>query len=579
MPYTGFFRHGQSGRFLCASFSVKCLKRVGCWYVCLLLAPSLLPAQRYIVERLPEPVNSAYDEINPVISQDGQTLFFTRSGYPESERYLKSGGIDISGGLSPEAYAQLLRSIYSGIAGYDTGDPFTSSFNQDVWIGVLVNGIVTGAIHPGPPLNNAYPNTISSLTPDPDVFVVINQYPDTGGVQKGFSLIGRTPAGWSSPEPITIDDYYTLQPGLTMTMSSDGEVLVLSLEREDSQGDNDLYICFRTGEKHWSRPKNLGLQINSSWREITPHLSPDNRFLYFASNRPGGFGGMDIYYVERNDTSWTSWSAARRFVEPINSPSDESQPYFNPMTGLLFFSSRREGSSDIYQVRIAPPVPEAIELFYPAIADKKHRFPERTLRGEILNSKTREPVDASLTWSVLGVSGSKPASAQPADGVFDFPYQIGHHYSLTIKKNGFLTRELTIDPKQWQDSTLVILIDPIEVNTVIQLDNIYFERSKPIILTKSFRALDQLASILQEHGNLHISIEGHTDNVGPKDELQKLSEARAAAVKKYLTDRNISPARISTRGFGDTRPVSQVNSESGRQLNRRVEVRITKVVQ
>ncbi len=156
-------------------------------------------------------------------------------------------------------------------------------------------------------------------------------------------------------------------------------------------------------------------------------------------------------------------------------------------------------------------------------------------------------------------------------------------YILTVKKRGFLSREIIVDPDLLRqsnaDTSLLVLLDPVEENTVIQLDNIYFQRSMSNILEKSYPALDKLVAIMKEHNNIYISIEGHTDNIGPKIELQKLSEARAAAVKKYLTDRSISQSRIATKGYGDTRPVSKVNTEAGRQLNRRVEVRITRVVE
>lgn len=546
-----------------------------------MLMPLSLPAQRYLVERLPDEVNSAYDEINPVISNDGQTLYFTRSGYPESERYLKMQGEDVSLKTSSAEYAQLLQGIYSSIAGYDVGDPFRSSFNQDVWIASFNAGQLTQVEHPGPPLNNAFPNTISSLTPDPGVFVVINQYPDTGGIQRGFSLIEKTAAGWELPVPITIDDYYTLQSGLTMTMSSDGEVLILSLDREDSQGDNDLYICFKTDDNHWGKPTHLGININSPAREITPHLSPDKRILYFASNREGGYGGMDLFYAERVGDDWFKWSAARRFVEPINSVSDESQPYFNPVSGNLFFSSRRSGSSDIFQVKIAPAMPEALRIYYQPAPAKINRSKAAMVSGVVVNSKTLMPVEATLTWSAQGISG-KAETAVSTSGNFEFGFKKGVSYILTVKKKGFLSREIIVDPdllrQSSTDTSLQVLLDPVEENTVIQLDNIYFQRSMSNILEKSYPALDKLVAIMKEHKNIYISIEGHTDNIGPKDELQKLSEARAVAVKKYLTDRNISQARIATSGYGDTRPVSKVNTEAGRQLNRRVEVRITKVI-
>jgi outer membrane protein OmpA-like peptidoglycan-associated protein len=104
--------------------------------------------------------------------------------------------------------------------------------------------------------------------------------------------------------------------------------------------------------------------------------------------------------------------------------------------------------------------------------------------------------------------------------------------------------------------------------------NIYFERSKATILSTSEKALQELYDILSKHKNIHILIEGHTDNVGDEKDLLELSWQRAQAIKVYLVEQGIDPVRINTVGYGATRPVSHNFTEEGRERNRRVEVQV-----
>jgi hypothetical protein len=116
-------------------------------------------------------------------------------------------------------------------------------------------------------------------------------------MDRGFPRISITPdsIGWSFPVPVEIADYYTITSDVSLTMSFDGEILILSAARFDSR-DMDLYVCFREGPGKWSSPRHLGNVINSAFRETTPYLSEDNSTLYFSSNRLGGMGGNDIVH-------------------------------------------------------------------------------------------------------------------------------------------------------------------------------------------------------------------------------------------------------------------------------------------
>ncbi|MCS6928702.1 MAG: OmpA family protein [Saprospiraceae bacterium] len=521
------------------------------------------PSHELILEKLPEFINSSYPEITPVLSRDGRTLFFTRVAYPEFCRYLFLDSIDLHEKFPPERYERILRNIYSELEKKPITNPVNSSFNQDVWIAEADTSFSFYFLqHPGPPLNNALPNSIACITPDPNAFYCINQFSPKGDMMRGFSIIRRADSLWHFPEPVDIAEYYTLTSEVNLTMSFDGKVLILSATRHDSR-DMDLYVCFKEGTNKWSAPRNLGPTVNSRYRETTPFLAEDNRTLFFSSNRWESMGGNDIFMSRRLDDSWQKWTEPQRVVEPINSRADDSQPYFNMTSGYLYFTSTRDGSSDIFRVRIAPPQPT-----------------ELTLQGRILHRKTYQPVlGARLRYNAEG----NPSNVIIAsDGFFSLKIPRGVSFMLTPEKTGLVGAPTLVHfpwdhyyfrASQWID----LWLDSLEVGGKIELAPIYFKQSLPIILESSYNELERLSDLLHNNPTLAIRIEGHTDNVGRPEDLQQLSEQRAQAIRDFLVSRGIAAERIETVGFGARYPVNDNSTEELRAQNRRVEIRIIRM--
>ncbi len=530
----------------------------------LLFTSNIIFGQGYTIEKLGAEINTSSDEITPIIDWDGKVIYFTRVGYPDFDKSLMMWGEDQHKVMSPEEYNKTLRDVYSKIAETFVLDPVRSSYNQDVWIANSVNGEFDKVVHPSAPINNALPNSISSMAPDLRTFIVINQFIPDGGMDIGFSIIKQTSdSSWSFPEPLMIKNYYTYQSGTSLSMGSDGETILLSLSRLDSQGDTDLYVSFKDSDSTWTAPRNLGKGVNTKFRETTPQLSNDMKRVYFASNRTGSLGGMDIYYVERLDSSWTNWSEVRQFVYPINSKFDDSQPQFNAATGQFYFTSKREGSSDIYRVQTAPPVPLTV-----------------TIKGKIMNSKTNQPMEADILFGEM-----KDKYYQNIDfsknGEFTITIPKGEEYKIMAQKSGYIGHPTTIKIEKYKGFPggfyLDLVLDSIEEEGKITLNNLYFKQSEAVILEKSFPELENLADILKENKDLNITIQGHTDNTGKAEELQVLSERRAEAVKDFLITQKIKADRIQVEGLGGSQPIFLTpKNEEQRQKNRRVEVKITK---
>jgi outer membrane protein OmpA-like peptidoglycan-associated protein len=542
------------------------LKKAFCLFV-FFAALTMLQGQedyRYNqLEKLPDFINSPFSEITPVSSRDGNTLFFTRTGSPDFDRTLFLDSVDMAKKLRPEVFHTFLADVYTQIAGYSILNPETSAFNQDVWIAEADSFRFTRITHPGAPLNNALPNSIVTITPDPNTFYCINQFKPTGDMDRGFSYIRRNPDNldWSFPDSVYIEDYYTLTSDVNLTMSFDGKILILSAMRSDAVGDMDLYVCFKKNGRSWSAPKHLGNVVNSAYRETTPFLSEDNTTLYFSSNRKGA-AGQDIYRSVRIGPGWEVWSAPTKLDAPINSKADEAQPYFNMSSGFIYFTSTRDGNSDIFRVRIAPPQER-----------------ELLVKGRVLNRKTRALIsDATLRY---GAEGNPFNTLAAPNGTYSLKILRAVKFSFQAEKPGYNGKIETVffplADFYFREQYVDVYLDPLETGAKIELQPIFFVQSKSEILDNSISELDRLASTLQENPELHIRVEGHTDNQGRSQDLLRLSEARAEAIKAHLIQKGILPQRISTKGFGAAQPLNDNSTDELRSQNRRVEIRITKI--
>jgi len=518
------------------------------------------------LEKLNSNINTGkYDEISPVLSRDGHTLYYTRIGSPDFDKNMILDGHNVYES-APGEYPKLLQEVYFQLSGKFLPDPSRSDFNQDIWIAESENAFFDKVYHPPYPLNNAFPNSICAATSQPNQYIVINQFPKDGGMRKGFSFVWqRLDGSWTLPEPMPIKNYYTEGPVVNLALSSNEDVIVLSLDRRDGLGENDLYISFREIDGSWTEPENLGSKINTAFDETTPSLSEDMKTLFFASNRPGS-EGVDVYFTQREASGWKEWTPPRRLAPPINSPFDDSQPFFNAATGYLYFTSDRDGSNDIFRLRI----------------QEAEGQKEVLVKGRIINSATGEPIGAKVLTG-LNQGGYQKTYYLSSDGHFRIRLPKGEPLRLVAEKEGFIGRpqpvQFQTDVYYFKDYEVDLLLDPLAVDTKISLRPIFFERSKPIILPSSYGELDNLAFLLLERPGISVRIEGHTDNIGEYKSLMDLSEKRADAVKDFLVSRGVNPNRIETIGYGATKPVTDNKDEEQRSRNRRVEVRITRIAE
>ncbi len=547
---------------------------------------------QHSVKRLPAPINSdMYDEICPVMSYGEEYLFYTKVGSPDFVKILVENGEDKYATLSKEDYNQRLKHIYSLISGKSVVDPSKTTFNQDVWYSRVNGTKINYPVHPGTPINNALPNSICSNYNMDNTFVVINQFGAEGGMSTGFSkVIFNKNETFSFPISIEIKDLELTGSDINLAMSTDAQHIFLAMNAKDSFGDQDIYISIKILENIYSRPINLGRQINTKFREATPYISQDRTKLYFSSDRPGGVGGMDIYVCDRLDYSYKKWSQPRLIGQPINSTADDSHPYITMDSDQIYFSTNRDGSSDIYTAR----------LIRDTILENEIKVNIKTINGT-----SQKPMAAMIEWGA-GYEGGYDDFFNTRDGKLVYTIKDTEPIKFMARNRSLKSQIELIDPlelsmkginevdliltmtksgnpkievkRKVPTQEIVSEFDGIErdlvANKKILLKNIKFVRSTPDILEESFPALEALAFVLIRRSDLQLRIEGHTDNVGNKELLLKLSQDRADAIKRILIKKGAMESQIKTKGYGHTRPLNGNRNETERKANRRVEITI-----
>lgn len=484
----------------------------------------------YLPVNLGPQVNGPYDDILPVISPDGKTLYFCRSHAPEN----------VGGG------------------------------RQDIWYSEQQpDGTWLEARNIGVPLNNRDNNYLCSITPDGNTAIIGDGYSDSRNRQRSVAISRRTKDGWSIPQPLNIKNYYNNNRFGEFSLANDGKTLIMAIERADSRGGKDLYVSFRQPDSSWSEPLNLGETLNSLGHEATPFIASDNSSLYFASDGQGGYGAFDVFVTRRLDSTWTKWSAPENLGPTINT-SGWDLYYTIPASGDFAYYvsySNTYGAGDIFRIRL----PESARP-----------RPVVLIRGRVLNKKTREPIgDAAIAYEVLP-SGKELgiANSAPGTGAFKIVLPAGSKYGFRASAPGFISVNENIDLTGLNEYTEIerdLYLVPIEEGSVAQLNNIFFDYDKWDLRPESFPELDRFASIMETNPTMQVEIAGHTDDRGSDAYNLKLSDNRAESVVRYLLDAHkLDPKRISAQGYGEKKPIATNETDEGRQLNRRVEIVILK---
>lgn len=395
-------------------------------------------------------------------------------------------------------------------------------------------------------------------------------------------------------------------------LSADGKLLIFSrCNSPDSQGNCDLYSA-TLQDSIWINVKNLGANVNSTGWESQPSLSHSSDTLFFASNRLGGFGATDIYYSVKDPKG--VWGKAQNAGPIINTIMAEVSPFFHHKFNVLYFSSNGHplnfGDFDIYKSywqgknwgepkNIGPLVNgEGSEYYFTIDSHSSELYYARSNGDDRRNLDLYSfpvPMEAQPE-AIVAVKGSlKDKQGRPLkgivsiidldkgvevapkfireDGTFDFSLINKRNYLLIIQGDDFFR----IEEIFFLDGPMEIdkIAEPIESSIAFQ--SLEFENGKANILEAMHNDLNKLGNFLIDHPELKLTISGHTDSAGKEEANLRLSQARADAIKYYLTYQfKIDPDRVTAIGYGSAKPIAQELTDDHKQLNRRVEFNISK---
>lgn len=373
-----------------------------------------------------------------------------------------------------------------------------------------------------------------------------------------------TDTGWSTPENLglTINTaHWETQPSI----SFDGKTLYFVSNRPGGFGGSDIWMSRKTERGDWGKPENMGPYINSRKDEISPFIHYDDQTLYFASEGMAGMGRLDLYLSKRQPDG--DFGPARNLGYPINTEKDESSLFVNMSGTLALFSSESgdsRGENDIFYFEI----PDEIK-------------PEKAIyvKGKLIDAESKRPLSGKV--EVVDLSNGSVVFREltfPSDGAFLVSLPSGKDFAFNASRQGYLffSENITIDPKLGNSQVYEIALQPIKAGNEVILRNIFYQSNSASIEEKSLVEMKKLQEFLALNPQLQIEIQGHTDNQGSKAYNLELSTQRAQNVYEALLRFGINARQLTYKGYGDSKPIASNETEEGRRINRRTQFKVVK---
>lgn len=535
-----------------------------------------------------KPLNSPYDEQNPVFSPNGE-LFFTIGFHPEN-----------------------------------TGGP--TDFG-DIWFGKMDAKGVWQKPQRIPELSTPGNDVLIGFS---DPLTALVYHSGQNGKKQGIHQYSRFGNSWNYVRPLEMGNFKNNGTHFSGRLSSDGNIIIMSMASFGSFGNEDIYVSFKQSEVVWSSPLNVGPQINTFAQEHTPYLSEDLQTLYFSSNSKESRRGKDIYYSQRAGEAWDSWTAPLPIQNTNTQGSEMGYTKVSGKDGEAIFTSTQnsEGFGDFFIAKFLtveplakeeisiPDIPKAIVLDQiipknetlvnveevdsvktfsnpvkpinpPILTDTVARIaevkPEETPVNptvsaptqsrevvKVLDAQTLNPIDHKIEISNERGIKRVISSQEQLWNELEDPQWV----NFTVSSKGYIPQLL--DKNGWLESEgKEVLLKPAVAGTAIILENIQFNRgTSDFADAKSIQVLDDFVLFLKENPDIKIRLEGHTDNAGDPSLNKDLSMKRASKIRAYLTINGIEFERVRTSGWGGTRPIADNATEEGRTINRRVEMLI-----
>jgi peptidoglycan-associated lipoprotein len=341
----------------------------------------------------------------------------------------------------------------------------------------------------------------------------------------------RSGGQWTAPQKVILfkDSSVTVAHP---TISPDGTILYFVSDHASGFGGKDIWKVEKT-EDGWSMPENLGNKINTAGNELFPYVRHDGT-LYFSSDGHPGFGGLDIFKATKD--SLKQWKITN-MMTPINSNRDDFGITFEKSEEQGYFSSNRNQSRNYDRIYYF----ELPELVY-AIA------------GKVTDEKGEAVSDAIV--KLIGDNGDNVKMRAKKDGSYRIKLSNDANYIMLASARGYLNSTHKFSTQGLVDSkTFTENFKLPTIGKPIPISNIFFEFGKSELTPASEESLQGLVKMLTDNPNIAIEISAHTDMIGSEESNLELSEKRAQTVVNFLIKSGIDKGRLTSKGYGESMPV------------------------
>jgi outer membrane protein OmpA-like peptidoglycan-associated protein/tetratricopeptide (TPR) repeat protein len=490
-------------------------------------------------------VSSGLDEYFPMISPDNDFIFFTRkvdntnlgniANLIEEEFTLASR---LNEDQNTFTYGERLPDPFNDGSFYNYGTATLSVDNKEMIICACKKETV---------YNQDYLNC--------DLYST--KFKRSG---KGGNDFEWTPLVNMGPK-INTKDGWEAQPSL----SADGKLLFFTSFRKGSR-DNDIYLSERQADGSWSVAKPFDV-VNTAGKDKSPFFHQDGETLYFVSscsNSRKGLGGLDIFYIRRENNGWTK---PENIGYPINSEQDELGLFVSTNGKVAYFSSDKDGDWNIY----------AFDLY-----EKARPQEVVILKGTLIDDSGNPISEAKIEVSYNESGETQTFDVNGDDGKYAAVVKVSNPQDVTISvsKEGLAYNAKVVEKEIFENrkSSNIqignIKTDSIKPGQAYQLDEIYFATDSWELNKRSILLLNGFSSYLKKNPILKISVNGHTDDIGDDEKNRILSQKRAESVKSFLVEKGVSDEQIEAMGFGETKPRVPNTNDKNRSKNRRTEFQI-----
>ncbi|MEZ4800416.1 MAG: OmpA family protein [Flavobacteriales bacterium] len=350
------------------------------------------------------------------------------------------------------------------------------------------------------------------------------------------------------------------------SFAADGKTMYFVRGKRSARGhtDQDIYYSYIMENGRWSEAKKVPGRVNTPFEEESVMIHPDGRTLYFSSNGHPGMGGLDIYKSQLQPNG--EWGLPENLGYPINTFANENSIQVTASGNVALFASERKGGYgglDLYSFDLYEGARPELVTYVKGIITDKLSFKKLGAKVELIDLETEKVVAETYSGSVYGdyliciPSGKDYALNVSKDGY------LFHSENFSLKNYTSM-----------QPYSLDVALQKLKSGASIVLNNVFFETNKWDILPASKAELNKLAGLLNANPTTRVEISGHTDNVGNDESNMKLSQNRASAVVDYLVKMGIDASRLEAKGYGENQPIASNETEEGRAKNRRTEFKI-----